>query len=104
MGSSLGTVSDVAGLLTVSVISEAAISSLGANFGATGLANTDFAVIMSSIPVSKISFFMSHFRLVMSCIWLLVFACFHRIKSGGYSSMEDTHKYPVLAQNLLVAD
>ncbi|MEO6862412.1 MAG: hypothetical protein ABI180_12920 [Microcoleus sp.] len=44
----------------------------------------------------------------MSCIWLLVFACFHRIKSGdralSYSSMDDTRKYPVLAQKLLVAD
>jgi hypothetical protein len=82
MGSRLGTDPEVTGWLKVSVISEAAIRSLGAIFGATGLANTDFAVIMSSIPVSKINFFMSHFRLVMSCIWLLVFACFHRISSG----------------------
>src|SRR4028118_829706 len=84
MGSRLGTDPEVAGLflLKVSVISEVAIRSLGAIFGATGLANTDFTVIMSSIPVSKINFFMSHFRLVMSCIWLLVFACFHRISSG----------------------
>src|SRR4028118_405483 len=82
MGSRLGTDPEVAGLLKISVISSAAIRSLGAIFGATGLANTDFTVIMSSIPVSKINFFMSHFRLVMSCIWLLVFAWFHRISSG----------------------
>ena len=70
----------VEGLLTVSIVSDAAIRALGAIFGATGLANTDFAAIMSSIPVSKISFFMSHLGGgVMSCIWLLVFACLHRI-------------------------
>ena len=63
IGSRLATrAEEEAGLLTVSVISEAAIRSLGAIFGATGLANTDFAAIISSIPVSKISFFMSHFR------------------------------------------
>lgn len=58
IGSRLATRAEVASLLTVCVISEAAIRSLGAIFGATGLANTDFAIIMSSIPVSKISFFM----------------------------------------------
>ena len=76
IGSRLATRAEVAGLLTVSVICEAAIRSLGVIFGATGLANTDFAAIMSSIPVSKISFFMSHLAggnelYMVTCVCLL---------------------------------
>ena len=93
IGSTLVTKAEVAGLLTVCVICEAAIRSPGAIFGATGLANTDFAAIMSSIPVSKISFFMSRLPKVISCICLLVWCCLHRIKSGNRDRLQQHRGY-----------